>query len=106
MKLPKTRRTHCPYCKKHTEHKVANQKTKGLNATHHLTKGSKARTKKRGARSGHGNLGRFSRPPITKWKRTGAKTSKKTDLRFTCKECKKTHIKGSGIRARKIEFKQ
>ncbi len=105
MKLPKIRNTYCPFCKKHTEHKVTNQKTKGLNATHHLSRGSQARTKLRGRRGGHGNRGRLSRPPITKWKRTGAKTSKKLDLRFACKECKKTHIKGSGIRTRKVEFK-
>ena len=40
-----------------------------------------------------------------KWKRTGVKSSKKTDLRFACQVCKKTHIKGSGTRAKKVEFK-
>lgn len=95
----------CPFCKKHTEHKVLNQKFKGLNKTHTQTKGSKTRSKKRGQRTGIGNLGRFSRPAIAKWKKTGAKTSKKTDLRYTCQECKKTHIQKKGIRAKKIEMK-
>ncbi|MBI2660766.1 50S ribosomal protein L44e, partial [Candidatus Woesearchaeota archaeon] len=31
--------------------------------------------------------------------------TKKTDFRFLCKECKKSHIQGGGFRARKIEFK-
>ncbi len=105
MKIPKIRSRYCPFCKKHTEHKVVNQKFKGLNKTHTQTKGSKIRTKKRARRAGTGNKGRFSRPAIAKWKKTGAKTSKKTDLRYTCQECKKTHIQKKGKRAKRIELK-
>ncbi|MFC1801004.1 50S ribosomal protein L44e [Nanoarchaeota archaeon] len=105
MKIPKIRKTYCPFCKKHTEHKTTQQKFKGLNAAHPMSKGSKSRTKKRGSRRGAGNLGRFSRPPIASWKMTGAKSSKKTDFRFECKECKKTHIKGTGTRSKKLEIK-
>ena len=105
MKIPKTRRKLCPHCKKHTSHKVINQKFKGLNKTHTISRGSQNRTKKRGLRRGAGNLGRFSRPAIAKWKMTGAKVSKKTDLRFTCQECKKTHIQKKGKRAKRFELK-
>jgi len=105
MKIPKAQKRHCPFCKKHTEHKVIHQKFKGLNKTHAQTKGSKVRTKKRGSRAGVGNKGRFSRPAIAKWKKTGVKTSKKTDLRLTCSECKKTHVQRKSKRTKKIELK-
>jgi len=105
MKLPKQTKRLCPHCKKHTEHKVANTKNKGLNATHTQSHGSQTRTRKRGSRAGIGNLGRFSRPAIAKRKRTGSKASKKTDLRYTCQECKKTHIQRTGIRTKKFELK-
>jgi len=104
MKIPKTKKRLCPYCKKHTEHKVYNQKTRGLNATHTQTRGSKVRTKKRGRRTGVGNKGKLSRKAIGSWKMTGAKTSKKTDLRYTCKECKKTHMQSVGKRSKKLEL--
>ena len=101
MKIPKKLKTYCPYCKKHTEHKVAQTKKKNPSP---LTHGSKHRAKKRGLSRGYGNLGRYSKPAITKFKRTGAKQTKKTDLRYTCSECKKTHVQKRGIRAKKVEF--
>lgn len=105
MKIPKLIKRFCPHCKKHTEHKVFNQKHKGANKTHTQSRGSQIRTKKRGRRIGMGNKGRFSRPALAKWKRSGAKTSKKVDLRYTCQECKKTHIQKKGKRTRKFELK-
>lgn len=105
MKIPKIQKRYCPFCRKHSEHKVINQKFKGLNKTHTQTKGSQIRTKKRGSRAGVGNKGRFSRPSIAKRKMTGAKTSKKTDLRFTCQVCKKTSVQKKGKRVRRIELK-
>ena len=104
MKLPKLKKRYCPYCRKHTEHSVKQQSFRGLNKTHTQSKGSKSRVRARGLRRGVGNLGRFSRPAIAKWKMTGSKTSKKSDLRYTCKECKKTHVQKKGIRAKKLEF--
>jgi len=102
MKLQKTRNRYCPYCKKHTSHTVSINKRKNPGS---LTYGSKIRARRRGRARGHGNLGRYSKPAISKFKMTGKKTSKKTDLRFLCKECKKTHMQNKGFRARKIEFK-
>lgn len=105
MKIPKTQKRYCPFCKKHSEHKVVHQKFKGLNKIHTQTRGSQVRAKKRGRRAGIGNKGRFSRPAVAKRKMTGAKTSKKTDLRLTCQECKKTHVQRKSKRSKKIELK-
>lgn len=101
MKKPKSLMRLCPKCKKHTEHKVTTNKKKMASS---LKRGSKYRAKKRGLASGTGNLGRYSKPAVTKFKLTGAKTTKKTDLRYTCVECKKSHSQRKGIRVKKIEF--
>lgn len=102
MKLPKIIKRHCPYCKKHTEHKVSQSKKRSPSS---LKYGSKVRARKRGLARGHGNRGRYSKPAITKFKRTGKKSTKKTDLRYECKECKKVHVQKKGFRAKRIEFK-
>ena len=104
MKLPKTRRTYCPFCRKHTEHKVMESKRKTVGTAHPMSYGSKLRAKMRG-RLGRGNKGRYSKPPITKWKLAGKKQSKKTDLRYECTVCKKMHNQRQGFRAKRIEFK-
>jgi len=104
MKIPKTKKRLCRHCKKHTEHKVHNQSFKGLNKNRTQSRGSQTRVKKRGLRRGFGNLGRFSRRPVAKWKMTGAKNTKKTDLRYTCKECKKVSVQNSGIRTKRVEL--
>ena len=105
MKLPKTVRRYCKFCKKHTEHKISSAKRKTPGSAHPMGYGSKARAKLRGAARGHGNLGRYSKPAVSKFKMAGKKVSKKTDLRYTCKECKKTHVQKKGIRAKRVEFK-
>ena len=70
-----------------------------------LTYGSKVRARRRGKARGVGNLGRYSKPAVTKFKMTGKKQSKKTDLRYQCTKCKKTSVQREGFRAKKIEFK-
>ncbi len=104
MKIPKIIKRYCPYCKKHTAHKIVNQKNKGLNKAHTQSFYSTTRLRKRGSRRGHGNLGRYSKKAIGQWKRTGAKSSKKTDFRYTCETCKKTHMQRAGTRSKKIEY--
>jgi len=101
MKIPKLTKRLCPYCKKHTEHKVSTTKKKSARS---LSYGSKIRAKRRGLARGFGNKGRYSKPAVTQFKLTGAKQSKKTDLRYECKECKKIHIQNKGFRAKRIEF--
>ena len=101
MKKPKTLKRLCPYCKKHTEHKVAQTKRKQASS---MSRGSKHRARARGKARGHGNLGRYSKPAVSKFKRTGAKVSKKTDLRYECSVCKKKHMQKKGKRAKRVEF--
>ena len=100
MKFPKNKKVYCKYCHKHSEHKVTQVKTKGRSSTHPLSWGS---TKRRGGKAGVGNHGKYSKPPTSKFKRTGAKTSKKTALKETCQECKKASIY-TVKRAKKVEL--
>jgi len=102
MKLPKQEKRYCKKCKKHTDHKLSQVKGKERSA---LKKGSIQRAKKRGEGRGYGNLGKYgSKPAIGKWKRTGAKASKKTNLKYTCTVCKKASLQKKGIRAKKVVF--
>ena len=101
MKIPKTAKKLCPKCKKHTEHKITTTKRRTASS---LSRGSKYRAKKRGLAKGTGNQGRYSKPAVTKFKMTGSKTTKKTDLRYQCSECKKTQVQSKGLRARRVEF--
>ena len=104
MKIPKQLKRLCPYCRKHTEHKVSSAKKKTPGSARPLGKMAKKRS---GFGKGFGNLGRYgSKPPIAKFKMTGKKASKKTDLRYECKVCKKSHTQKKGIRTKKLEFTQ
>jgi large subunit ribosomal protein L44e len=104
LKTPKSKKTFCPKCKAQTEHTVALAKKKERGT---LKSGSMARLTKRGsAKAGFGNHGKFSRKPISGYKRTGAKTSKKSDFRLTCTTCKKTQVKSSGTRAKKLTIEE
>ena len=105
MKFRKEIRKLCPFCKKHTIHKVKQEKNRGKNKTRTMSKGSRVRMRLRGADRGHGNHGKTSKGAITRWKRWNKKRTKKTDLRFTCNECRKTSLQGHhGIRVGKIVF--
>ena len=102
MKVPKTKKAFCITCKKHTEQKVAQAKTIGKRGS--LKRGSINRAKKRGLGRGFGNLGKYgSKGAITSWKRYGAKTSKKINLKLTCSECNKSQLLVLG-RAKKVEI--
>lgn len=99
MKIPKTTKRYCPYCKKKTEHKIKLVGTGFKRGT--LTRGSKSRAKKRGLNRGIGNKGRWSRPAIAKHKRK-SKTTKKTNIMYTCNECGKSKYQKKGKRAGKV----
>ena len=102
MKLPKAKQRFCKKCKKHTEHKVFISKKRTPGSSHPLAQFAKKRT---GFGKGTGNLGKYgSKPAVSKFKMTGKKTSKKADIRYECKECKKTSVQRYGIRAKKVEF--
>ncbi len=102
MKLPKTVNRYCPYCKKHTEHRVSQTKKGQPSSMKH---GAKQRMWKRGRGRGKGNLGKLSKGALSGWKRYNKKSSKKTDLRYECSVCKKIHTQRKGFRTKKIEFK-
>jgi len=96
MKIPKTIKKYCPYCKKHTEQKVIVERTKARPAT-------KKYALKWGVRHyakiSSGYVG--SPRPIIHDK---AKTTKKANLRFECPVCKKSYFKQNPIRLKKVEL--
>ena len=95
MKIPKKIKRFCPFCRKHVEVIVKQNKKRPPSP---FKRGSKYRAKTRGLAKGHGNLGRYSKPAIGQFKMTGKKQSKKTDLRYQCSECNKTFIISKGKR--------
>jgi large subunit ribosomal protein L44e len=101
-KYPKTVMRLCPYCRKHTEHKVMAAKKKTRGTAHPMSWGSRTRIERRGRARGYGNTGKYSKP--AKPKMTGKKQSKKTDFRYECKVCKKQHAQRKGFRAKKVEM--
>ena len=95
---------YCPTCKKHTEQTITQEKQRGKNKTHPMSRGSRIRMRLRGQDRGFGNKGKTSKGAMTKWKMYNKKATKKVDLRYTCTVCKKTQIIGSGFRVGKVEF--
>lgn len=104
MKVPKKIKRYCPKCKKHTEMAVNEAKKRTRSTSHPMSRGSNSRMMARGLRRGYGNHGKFSKPAISKFKRTGAKVSKKTDLRYKCSVCNKIWVQNHGIRTKKLEL--
>jgi large subunit ribosomal protein L44e len=103
MKIPKKQKTYCPKCKKHTEMAVSQAKKRTRSSTHPMSRGSNMRLRGRGLRRGYGNYNKYSKPAISKFKRTGAKISTKVDLRLKCSECNKMSVR-VGRRMKKPEF--
>ncbi len=83
---------------------MAEAKSRGRSKANPLSRFGLRRLLDRGLKRGAGNQGKFSKPPIKNWKSTGKKTTKKTDLRYTCPECKKTSVQSKGVRVKKIEL--
>jgi large subunit ribosomal protein L44e len=98
MKFPKVTKRYCPYCKKRTEQKVKLVSTGVKRGS--LKRGSKPRAKLRWQNRGIGNKGRYSKPANTKHKRK-SKTTKKTNIMYTCKTCNKSKYQKKGIRCGK-----
>jgi ribosomal protein L44E len=100
MKIPKTTKRYCPYCKKRTEQKIKAVGTGFKRGT--MTRGGGAiRARLRGLGRGIGNLGKRSKPAQAKHKRK-SKTTKKTNFMYTCKECGKSKYQKKGKRAGKV----
>jgi len=104
MKIPKKQRHYCPKCKKHTEFLVSEAKKRTRSTSHPMSRGSNSRMRARGLRRGFGNYNKYSKPAISKFKRTGAKVSKKVDLRFKCMVCNKIQVQNEGYRMKKVEM--
>ena len=98
MKIPKKTKRYCPYCKKRTEQKIKLVSTGAKRGA--LKRGSLARAKLRGKNRGIGNKGRYSKPAVSKFKRK-TKTTKKTNIMYTCTACKKSKYQKKGQRAGK-----
>lgn len=103
MKLPKETRRHCPYCRKHTLHKIETAKQRGRSTAHPLSRCSNARAKKRGLNVGTGNKGRWSKPAIKSWKRK-TKITRRLVIMYTCKVCGKSKGIKKSIRTSRIEI--
>jgi len=103
MKLPKKLKKYCPKCKKHVEVAVHEAKQKTRSSVHTMSIGSKVRMRLRGLRRGFGNYNKYSKPAVSKFKRTGAKQSKKHDFVMKCPECNKSFVINRG-RAKKVEL--
>jgi ribosomal protein L44E len=70
-----------------------------------MKRGTKERARLRGRARGFGNLGRYSKPAITKWKRK-TKSTKKTNIAFKCLACTKTSLQKKGKRTSKFQIKE
>lgn len=94
MKIPKKTRRYCPYCKKHTEHKVIRVKSKPRPKTKKkaLKKGVRRHWKKTSGYKGSAS------PKVNP-----VKTTKKVNLMFECKECNKKHYKQNPVRSKKVK---
>jgi len=103
MKIPKKVMRYCKFCKKHTLHNVS------ITSSGHkrgaLKRGGRIRVMRRGLWRGRGNLGRYSKPPVTAWKRK-TKSTKKTNLMYTCQQCKKSTLQRKGTRAGKVTLEK
>ena len=104
MKVPKKIKHYCPKCKKHTDMTVSEAKKRTRSTAHPMSRGSNSRLRARGLRRGYGNYNKYSKPAISKFKRTGAKISKKVDLRYKCNTCNKILVQSGGIRTKKLEL--
>lgn len=102
MKFPKTTKRHCPFCNKHTEHKISIVSSGAKRGA--MRRGSIQRGRKRGRGRGFGNLGKWgSKPAVSKYKRK-TKSTKKTNLLYTCQVCKKSHGQKRGTRTGRVQI--
>jgi len=97
MKRPKTTNRYCPTCKKKTLQKV---KTPSKGKPSSMKRGSKVRMKLRGLWRGIGNQGKYSR--MKNQAKMGRKTTKKTNLLYTCTVCGKSKYQKKGKRTSKL----
>ncbi len=93
MLIPKIQRRYCPFCQKHTEHTIAEAKRKPRR------KASKSQRRFLRKLKGYGSFPKEN-------PKGREKPTRKMDLRYKCKECKKSHTLGRGFRIKKFEVKK
>ncbi|PIN99625.1 50S ribosomal protein L44e [archaeon CG10_big_fil_rev_8_21_14_0_10_43_11] len=96
MKVPRSMKRYCPTCKTHEEQKVVRVKARAKNPLGRIERIRSARIQK-----GYGST---PYPQPQKSKRHKKKLSKKPDIRFECKNCKKQHPYQSSKRTKKFEL--
>jgi len=89
MKVKAELNRYCPRCKKHTAHTVAVEKAGKRRSLAQGERRMKRRTR---------GYGSFPKPIQKRF----AKTTKKTVLKFKCKECEHT-LQTRGMRLKKVE---
>jgi len=99
MKKPKQIRRYCPKCNAQTDQKVSEVSSGHKRGT--LRRGSKDRAKLRGRNRGYGSHGRWSKPAVSKFKMK-TKSTKKTNLKYTCMKCNKATMQKKGKRTKKL----
>ncbi len=92
MNMPKTQRKYCRYCKKHTDHEVKR-----------VSVSKKKRRMAEGQRRFKRKMKGFGSFPKENPKGR-EKPTRKLDLTYKCKECKKAHNIGKGFRVKKFEI--
>jgi ribosomal protein L44E len=97
MKRPKKTNRYCPTCKKRTEQKLK-EPSKGKASA--LKRGGKLRIHLRGLWRGIGNQGRYSR--LKNQQKGKRKTTKKTNIMYTCTVCGKSKYQRKGKRTGKL----
>lgn len=95
MKVPQIVTRYCPFCKKHTKHKIRREKVGARNRRAMAVDQRRMTRKKAG-------YGSFPRPNP----KGREKPTRKLDLRYKCMECKKEHIIGKGFRVKKFELEK
>jgi len=101
IKIPKEKKRYCPYCRKHTLHKVEIVKTAGRRNTSALKAGTRYRKKK--LEKGYGSS---PYPVLEHGRKHGAKTTRKVLLRFTCTVCGKKHQIKNAQRIKRAEIER
>lgn len=89
MKMPKTKKTYCPKCRKHTVHEISKVKKR---------KASELKAGQRQFRRVLAGYGGFPRALPS-----GDKPTKKVNLMLTCKVCQKSQVI-RGFRVKKLEI--
>lgn len=100
IKMPNEIKRYCPHCRTHKAHAVKQQKTAGRGKAGFKWRDRRIRLK---IEKGYGG---FPKKKTEHGVKYGAKTSKKVMLKYTCRECGKSHQSTSPKRSKKFELEK